>query len=71
MSQVVEGVGVHSSIGSTSDCRSRGHKFESAWPHKFHRVDHEIISTVILPILLIEEGQLLAKVCVPDYWLTT
>ena len=50
---------------STSDCRSGAHKFESQHGHiTFMEMDHETISTVILSLLLIQEGQLslLAKV---------
>ena len=50
---------VHSKVGSLSDWRSRGHKFESQLSHiTFMEIDHEIISTVILPLELLEEGQL-------------
>ena len=38
-----------------------------AWPHSFVEIDHEILSTVILLLPLIQEGlfccQLQAKVC--------
>ena len=40
--------------------------------HNLHEIDQEIISMVILPLLLIQEGscQLLTKY-VHEYWLTT
>ena len=42
-----------------SDCRARGHKFGSQPGHiTFVEIDHKIISMVILPILLIQKGQL-------------
>ena len=38
---------------------SRGQKFESQLHHiTFIEIDHEIIYAVILPLLLIQEGQL-------------
>ena len=41
------------------DCRSRGGKLESQLGQMtFMEIHHEIISMVILPILLIQEGQL-------------
>ena len=47
------------SSASDSDCRSRVCQFESQLSHiTFVKIDHEIISTVILPLLLIQEGQL-------------
>ena len=52
--------GLHSSVASVSDCKSRGGglKFESQLGHTiFVEIDHEIIVTVILS-LLIQEGQL-------------
>ena len=49
-------------VGSTSDCRSRVRKFESQLSYIiFEEIDHEIISAVIFPILLIQEG-------VVSYW---
>ena len=45
-------------VGSTSDCRSRGRKFESQIGYiAFMELDHEIISMIIL--LMIQEAQLL------------
>ena len=50
---------LHSLDNSVSDCRSRGHKLESQIGHIIlMEIDHEIISMIILPILLIQEGQL-------------
>ena len=44
-----------------------------AWPHNlFMVIDHEIMSMVILPLLLLQVGQLLIadeSVCT-EYWLT-
>ena len=46
-------------VGGTSNCRSRGHRFESQLGHIiFVEICHEIISTVILSLPLIQEGQL-------------
>ena len=50
--------GLHSAVDSTSDCRSMGHKIESQLCYITLEIDHEIFSTVILRILLIQEGQL-------------
>ena len=44
----------------------------SAWPHTFVEIYHDIISTVILPLPLIQEGQLSVSgesMCT-KYWLT-
>ena len=50
---------LHSAGSSASDCRARGHKFESQLGHiTFMETDHEIISTAILSLSLIQEGQL-------------
>ena len=46
--------GLHSIVCSTSDCRSSGQRLKS----QLKLIDHEIISTVILPLQLIQEGQL-------------
>ena len=40
-------------------CRSRGHKFDPGPVPYFMEVDHDVISTVILHFLLIQEGLLL------------
>ena len=41
------------------------------WPHSFVEIDHEIISTVIFSLPLIQEGKLsVERMCV-EYWLTT
>ena len=51
---------LHSTVGSTSDCRSSGCKFEFQSGHIIYmEIDHEINSTVILAFLLIQEGHLL------------
>ena len=51
--------GLHSTVSDASDCRSRGHNCESLLDHiSFMEIDHEIISMVILPLPLIQEGQL-------------
>ena len=51
--------GLQCAVGSASDCRSRDCKFEYQLGHiTYIRIDHEIISMVILPLNLIEEGQL-------------
>ena len=48
-----------SMVNSTSDCRSRDHKFESELGHiTFLEIDHAIMPMVILPLWLIQEGQL-------------
>ena len=60
-------------VESMSDCRSRGHKFESQLGHiTFMAIDHEIISVVILHLQLIQKGQLsvTGEKCVHKYWLT-
>ena len=47
-----------SEVSSVSDNKSRGHKFESQLSHiLFLEIDHEIISTVILLLPLIQEEQ--------------
>ena len=52
---------LHSAVGATSDCRYRVHLFESQLSHiTFMENDHEIISTVIPILLLIQEEQLSA-----------
>ena len=49
----------HSTVSSMSDWRSRGHKFKSQLGRiTFLKIDLEIISMVLLPLLLIQEGQL-------------
>ena len=51
--------GLHSTISSKSDCRSRSRKFESPLGNvTFMEIDHEIISKVILTLSLIQEGLL-------------
>ena len=58
----------YSSVDSMSDCRVSGFKFKSQLVCKhFMGIYHEVImSTVILPILLIQVGSMCTK-----YWLTT
>ena len=51
--------GLHSAVGSESDCRSRNYEFESQLGHiTFVEIDHEIIFVVILSLPLLQEGQL-------------
>ena len=76
-----------STVGSESDCRSRGHVAQSvasltadpeavsliqAQSYIFIEVDHEIISTIILPLPLIQEGLLsvTSKSMCMKYWLS-
>ena len=48
-----------SRVGSAPDCGSRGHEFKPELSHTtFAKIDHEIISTAILSLPLIQEGQL-------------
>ena len=55
--------GLHTAVISMPDCRSRGHKFESQLRHTtFVKIDHEIVSLVILPLPLVQEGQL-SSIC--------
>ena len=50
----------HSTVGSTSDCRSRGYKFEFQLHHITSvEIDHKITSMAILSLLLIQKVQLL------------
>ena len=50
-------VRLHSAAGNKSDCRSIGHKFKPQLVHiTFEETD--LISTAILPLLLIHEGHL-------------
>ena len=51
-------VGLHSTVGSMSDCSSRGRKFDSQLNYIFMETDHKIISAVIFSLLLTKEGQL-------------
>ena len=51
--------GPASAVGSESNCGSRDRKFEPQPSHiTFMEIDHEIISTVILSLPLIQEWQL-------------
>ena len=46
-------------VGSPSDCWSRSRKFESQFGHiTVVEFDHEVISVIILPFPLIQEGRL-------------
>ena len=47
-------------LDASSDWRPGGHGFNPrrGWQHSFVEIDHEIFSTVILSLLLIQEGQL-------------
>ena len=58
--------GLHSASGRSSDCRTRGRKFDSQLGHITSVAnDHEIISMVILPLSPIQEGQLsVTGICV-------
>ena len=50
---------LHNTVGSSSDCRSRGGLFESQLGHiTFMVTDQEIISAIVLHPPLIQEGQL-------------
>ena len=52
--------GLGDSIGCTVDWRPGGRGFNPrrGRQHSFVEIDHEILSTVILSLLLIQEGQL-------------
>ena len=55
--------GLHSAVGSVSDCRSRGREVQPQSSYiTFTEIDHEIISMAILPFLLILKRQMQAKV---------
>ena len=60
-------------LDAPSDWRPGGRGFNPRrdWQHSFVEIDHEIFSTVILSLPLIQEGscQFLAKECA-QYWLT-
>ena len=47
-------------LDAPSDWRPRDHGFNPCqdWQHSFVKIDHEIFSTVILSLPLIQEGQL-------------
>ena len=45
-------IGPLRAISSESDCRSRSHEFDPT----FVAFDHEIVSTIILPLPLTQEG---------------
>ena len=52
--------GLRGSVGCTSVWGPGGHRFDPrrGRQHFFVEIDHEIFSTVILSLLLIQEGQL-------------
>ena len=52
--------GLRGSVGSASDWRPGGRRFDprQVRQHSFVEIDHEIFSTVILSLPLIQEGQL-------------
>ena len=58
-------------LDAPSDWRPGGRGFNPrrSRQHSFVEIDHEIFSTVILSLPLIQEGQFLAKECA-QYWLT-
>ena len=51
--------GLNGSVGCASDWRRGGHGFDPrrSRQHSFVEIDHEIFSTVILSLPLIQEGQ--------------
>ena len=51
--------GLGGSVGCASEWRPGGHRFNPrrGRQHAFVEIDHEIFSTVILPLPLIQEGQ--------------
>ena len=52
--------GLGGAVGCASDWRPGGRGFDPrrGWQHSFVEIDHEIFSTVILSLPLIQEGQL-------------
>ena len=52
--------GLGGSVGCASDWRPGGQGFDprQGWQHSFVEIDHEIFSTAILSLPLIQEGQL-------------
>ena len=61
-----------SAVGRESDCRSRGRKFHPGEVPYPKEIDYEIISTVILLLLLIQEGLLsvTSESMCTKYWLS-
>ena len=53
-------IGLGGSVGCASDLRPGGREFDPrrGWQHSFVEIGHEIFSTVILSLPLIQEGQL-------------
>ena len=66
-------VGNVSGYRCESDCRSRGHKFDTASSNIFVKTDHEIVSSVIVLRLaqIIQEGLLpvTSEIICMKYWL--
>ena len=58
--RLMESVGLGGSVGCASDWRPGGRGFDPrrGRQHSFVEIDHEIFSTVILSLPLIQEGQL-------------
>ena len=54
-------VGNVSGYRCVSDCRSRGREFDSVPSHTFVEIDHEMISTVILPLPLIHSRRVVVS----------
>ena len=67
------GTGLGSSVGCSLDWWSGGREFTApVRQHSFVEIDHEIFSTVILSLPLIQEGKLSVtceRMCT-EYWLT-
>ena len=57
---IVRQAGLGGSVGCASNWRPGGRRFDPrrARQHSFVEIDHEIFSTVILSLQLIQEGQL-------------
>ena len=57
---IQQSTNLHGSVGCASDWRSGGHGFDprQGRQHSFVEIDHEIISTAIVSLPLIQEGQL-------------
>ena len=56
----LEGAGLCGAVGCVSDLRPGGCVFDPrrGWQHSFVEIDHKILPTVILSLLLVQEGQL-------------
>ena len=60
-------------VEGMSGCGSRDRKFKPQLSHvQFLEIDHEIITVVMLPLLVIQEGKLsvTGKNTCTKYWLT-